>query len=58
MNAIYADADALKATKSSVAGIDHPTMFVGLMNGGINTNVVPDRLGRSDPCTVHDLLAN
>src|SRR5438105_4318394 len=44
LNAIYADADALKATKSRVAGIDHPTMIVGLMNGGINTNVVPDRL--------------
>ena len=44
LNAIYAEADALKATKSSVAGIDHPTMIVGLMNGGINTNVVPDRL--------------
>ena len=44
LNAIYAEADALKATKSSVAGIDHPTMIVGLLNGGINTNVVPDRL--------------
>jgi succinyl-diaminopimelate desuccinylase len=44
LKAIYAEADALKATKSSVAGIDHPTMIVGLMNGGINTNVVPDRL--------------
>src|SRR6266513_542847 len=44
LNAIYAEADALKATKSSVAGIDHPTMIVGLMSGGINTNVVPDRL--------------
>jgi succinyl-diaminopimelate desuccinylase len=44
LNAIYAEADALKATKSSVAGIAHPTMIVGLINGGINTNVVPDRL--------------
>ncbi|MEP7275319.1 MAG: M20/M25/M40 family metallo-hydrolase [Betaproteobacteria bacterium] len=44
LNAIYAEADALKATKSRVAGIDHPTMIVGLVNGGINTNVVPDRL--------------
>ena len=25
-------------------GIDHPTMIVGLIEGGINTNVVPDRL--------------
>src|SRR5438046_5516104 len=44
LNAIYAEADALKATKSRVTGIDHPTMIVGLMHGGINTNVVPDRL--------------
>lgn len=44
LNAIYAEADALKAKKSRVPGIDHPTMIVGLIHGGINTNVVPDRL--------------
>jgi acetylornithine deacetylase/succinyl-diaminopimelate desuccinylase-like protein len=44
LNAIYAEADALKAKKSQVRGIDHPTMIVGLLGGGINTNVVPDRL--------------
>jgi len=44
LNAIYAEADAVKAKKSNVPGIDHPTMIVGLINGGINTNVVPDRL--------------
>jgi succinyl-diaminopimelate desuccinylase len=44
LNAIYAEADALKAKRSNVRGIDHPTMIVGLINGGINTNVVPDRL--------------
>jgi acetylornithine deacetylase/succinyl-diaminopimelate desuccinylase-like protein len=44
LNAIYAEADALKAKKSRVPGIDHPTMIVGLVNGGINTNVVPDRM--------------
>jgi succinyl-diaminopimelate desuccinylase len=44
LNAIYAEADALAAKKSSVRGIDHPTMIVGLINGGINTNVVPDRI--------------
>jgi succinyl-diaminopimelate desuccinylase len=43
LNAIYAEADALKEKKSRVRGIDHPTMIVGLINGGINTNVVPDR---------------
>src|SRR5436190_2422578 len=44
LNALYAEADALEAMKSRVRGIDHPTMIVGLMSGGINTNVVPDRL--------------
>jgi succinyl-diaminopimelate desuccinylase len=44
LNAIYAEADALKATRSQVPGIAHPTMIVGLLDGGINTNVVPDRL--------------
>ncbi len=44
LNAIYAEADALKATTSRVRGIAHPTMIVGLIEGGINTNVVPDRL--------------
>jgi len=44
LNALYAEADALKSKKSKVAGIDHPTLIVGRMEGGINTNVVPDRL--------------
>lgn len=44
LNAIYAEADALESKKSSVRGIDHPTMIVGILRGGINTNVVPDRL--------------
>ena len=44
LNALYAEADALQAKKSAVPGIDHPTMIVGLLHGGINTNVVPDRL--------------
>jgi succinyl-diaminopimelate desuccinylase len=43
LNAIYAEADALKAKKSKVKGIDSPTIIVGLVSGGINTNVVPDR---------------
>ena len=47
LNALYAEADALKARKSAVRGIDHPTMIVGLIRGGINTNVVPDKLSFS-----------
>lgn len=27
---------------SNISGIDHPTLVVGLIKGGINTNVVPD----------------
>jgi len=30
--------------KSRTPGIDHPTLVVGLIEGGINTNVVPDRV--------------
>ncbi|MEO8674599.1 MAG: ArgE/DapE family deacylase [Casimicrobiaceae bacterium] len=44
LNAIYAEADALRTKKSRAPGIDHPTMIVGLVSGGINTNVVPDRM--------------
>jgi len=44
LNALYAEADALAAMQSRVPGIEHPTMIVGTIEGGINTNVVPDRL--------------
>jgi succinyl-diaminopimelate desuccinylase len=30
--------------RSAVAGIDHPTLTVGHIAGGIHTNVVPDRV--------------
>jgi succinyl-diaminopimelate desuccinylase len=46
--AILADLYALRATYTSiasgVAGIGPPTLVVGLIEGGINTNVVPDRV--------------
>jgi acetylornithine deacetylase/succinyl-diaminopimelate desuccinylase-like protein len=41
---LYASRTALKARHSAVPGIDHPTLNVGLIAGGINTNVVPDRV--------------
>ena len=44
LDALYAEADELASRKSGVRGIDHPTLIVGEMHGGINTNVVPDRL--------------
>jgi acetylornithine deacetylase/succinyl-diaminopimelate desuccinylase-like protein len=34
----------LTAQTSSTQGIGHPTLVVGLIEGGINTNVVPDRI--------------
>jgi succinyl-diaminopimelate desuccinylase len=40
--ALYALRERYKATRSKVPGIDHPTLTVGLISGGINTNVVPD----------------
>jgi acetylornithine deacetylase/succinyl-diaminopimelate desuccinylase family protein len=40
--ALYALRGRYAAIRSAVAGIDHPTLTVGLISGGINTNVVPD----------------
>ena len=42
--AIYAESEALKVVKSAVPGIDHPTMLVGTIEGGTNTNVVAGRV--------------
>ena len=39
---LYRYREGLKAIRSTVAGISHPSLVVGLINGGINTNVVPD----------------
>jgi acetylornithine deacetylase/succinyl-diaminopimelate desuccinylase-like protein len=44
LQAIYASRAALAMRRSAVPGINHPTINVGLINGGINTNVVPDRV--------------
>jgi acetylornithine deacetylase/succinyl-diaminopimelate desuccinylase family protein len=41
---VYAYADELKTRRSSVAGITSPSCVVGLIQGGINTNVVPDKV--------------
>jgi acetylornithine deacetylase/succinyl-diaminopimelate desuccinylase-like protein len=42
--ALYDSRPALAAMRSQVAGITAPTLNVGLIKGGINTNVVPDRV--------------
>jgi acetylornithine deacetylase/succinyl-diaminopimelate desuccinylase-like protein len=42
LQAVYAYRAELATRKSAVPGIDHATLNVGLIQGGINTNVVPD----------------
>jgi acetylornithine deacetylase/succinyl-diaminopimelate desuccinylase-like protein len=42
LTALYAHRQKLAATRSAVEGIGSPTLVVGLIRGGINTNVVPD----------------
>jgi acetylornithine deacetylase/succinyl-diaminopimelate desuccinylase-like protein len=44
LQALYASRPALTKLHSRVAGITSPTLNVGLISGGINTNVVPDRV--------------
>jgi acetylornithine deacetylase/succinyl-diaminopimelate desuccinylase-like protein len=42
--ALYAHGDRLVTRRSAVAGIAHPTLNIGRIDGGTNTNVVPDRV--------------
>ena len=42
LQAVYAYRAELATRTSTVSGIDHATLNVGLIQGGINTNVVPD----------------
>ncbi len=44
LTALYAHRPELAERRSAVAGITHPSLTVGLIQGGINTNVVPDRV--------------
>jgi acetylornithine deacetylase/succinyl-diaminopimelate desuccinylase-like protein len=44
LKSIYDSRETLKARRSAVSGITHSTVNVGLIEGGINTNVVPDRV--------------
>lgn len=41
---LYALRRSYSATHSTIPGITHPTLVVGLIDGGINTNVVPDNV--------------
>lgn len=44
LNTLYASRKTLAQTFSATAGIGSPQLTVGLIEGGINTNVVPDRV--------------
>jgi len=44
LNAIYGELPELKKIRSAVAGIGSPTMIVGRIDGGTNTNVVPGKV--------------
>jgi succinyl-diaminopimelate desuccinylase len=44
LNSLYSHRRTLTDRKSQVAGIGSPQLTVGLIQGGINTNVVPDRI--------------
>ncbi len=42
--ALYEERRGYAAAVSAVPGIGHPNLVVGLIEGGINTNVVPDKV--------------
>ncbi|AZN41563.1 ArgE/DapE family deacylase [Paenibacillus albus] len=42
MTALYEYRNSLHTIRSNVPGIESPTLNIGLISGGINTNVVPD----------------
>jgi acetylornithine deacetylase/succinyl-diaminopimelate desuccinylase family protein len=44
LSSLYAYRKEFKAVRSESPGLDHPTLVIGLISGGINTNVVPDRV--------------
>jgi succinyl-diaminopimelate desuccinylase len=44
LNALYGFRSELARRRSKVLGIDHATLNIGLIQGGINTNVIPDRV--------------
>jgi acetylornithine deacetylase/succinyl-diaminopimelate desuccinylase family protein len=44
LTALYAERDALRRKTSAITGIGAPGLTIGLISGGINTNVVPDKI--------------
>ncbi len=43
LQSLYVERRAYPSRVSAIPGIGHPNLTVGLIDGGINTNVVPDR---------------
>ena len=44
MNALYASNESYKKITSTVPGINHPYLNIGLIQGGTNTNVIPGKV--------------
>lgn len=44
LQALYRYRDSLTGIRSTYPGLVHPSLVVGLISGGINTNVVPDQV--------------
>ena len=44
LSGLYALRTQYASVRSAISGISHPTLVVGLIEGGINTNVVPDKV--------------
>lgn len=44
LQALYGLRADLQKIRSTTPGIEHPTLIVGCIDGGINTNVVPDKV--------------
>ncbi|HEX5312696.1 M20 family metallopeptidase [Aquabacterium sp.] len=44
LNALYQQNERYRSVRSAVAGIDHPYLNVGRIEGGTNTNVVPGKV--------------
>jgi acetylornithine deacetylase/succinyl-diaminopimelate desuccinylase-like protein len=44
LTALYAHNEVLRTRRSQVAGITHPYLNIGLIEGGSNTNVVPGKV--------------
>ena len=44
LTSLFRERIKLNSITSDIEGITHPTLVVGLISGGINTNVLPDRV--------------